>query len=181
MVFKKQSSVFRLSVCGLMVAIGAILGSFFTIPIIISGGEIARISFFMIPVFFIGMLYGPVYGGMVGFSAEIIKAILAGRGISILFPISAMIAGCMFGLFFYKNKSLHYSRIFIASCITQFIQSIVLNSFILHLLYGYPLVMLWPRWIISIANMILFPLILMILIVSLKRAGILIPKKNHCT
>lgn len=170
MYFKQKTNVYRLVVCAMMVALSVILGSYFSLSLL---GDVIRISFFMVPVLLIAILYGPVYGGMAGFVAEILKSLLAGRGFSFAFPFTAFIGGFLMGLFFIQQKPVQFWHIFLATFVSQSVQSLLLNSALLYFLYRYPLVTLFPRIAITGINIIVYPILIQTCLLVLQRTGLL--------
>ena len=180
MVFKNQSKTYRLAVCSLMTALAVLLGGFLSIPIMIGGGEGARISFMMIPILFVSMTCGPLYGGVTAIAADILKFMIFTRGAyTPAFTITMFIGGFLGGLLFIGHPSMRVWRVFLAALLSQAIQSILLNSILLYIMYGIPLAALWPRWIVAGINSLIFPIILCALFFVCRSAGILIPSPKH--
>ena len=184
MVFKNQSKTYRLAVCSLMTALAVLLGGFLSIPIMIGGGEGARISFMMIPILFISITCGPVYGGLTAAAADILKFMIFTRGAyTPAFTLTMFVGGFLAGLLFVHHPSLRAWRVFLATLLSQSVQSVLLNSILLYWMYGIPLAALWPRWLVAGINCILFPAVLLALFFVCRSAGILIllPKSEMDT
>lgn len=58
--------VITLVVCGLLTALGVILGGLLSIPAVPFGSYSLKIGFGVLPVILSGVLFGPAYGGIVG-------------------------------------------------------------------------------------------------------------------
>lgn len=172
---KHESQIFtrRIVFCSAMAALAAVIGTFMRIPVQIGGNEIARISFFMIPIMIVGVRYGPVYASLTAIVADFAKAGLTGLGFSPIMTIAIAVMGLLSGILFLKNKVIRFQDLLISSALSQFIGSIILNTIALSVFYGQPLITLWPRWIIAIINIPLFATIVYVLLRAFLKAGIM--------
>ena len=105
---------------GLLIALEILMTRFIQIPLSwapIFALSKDRISLGFLPIAVAGMLMGPVYGGLVGAIADIIRAIIfpVGGAFNPLFTISAGLKGVIYGSILKKNCS--FTRIIIASLI----------------------------------------------------------------
>ena len=122
-----------------------------------------RIGFGFVPMVLAAMLYGPLSAGIVAALADIIGAILFPTGPYFPgFTFSVFLMGLVFGYFLYKDRSLW--RIVISVLITQFVISLFLTTYWIHMLYGAKYVPLLATRvvqsaIISAAQIIVIPLL----------------------
>ena len=72
--------VITLVVCGLLTALGVILGGLLSIPAVPFGSYSLKIGFGVLPVILSGVLFGPAYGGIVGALTDLIQALLFPKG-----------------------------------------------------------------------------------------------------
>ena len=75
-----HSSILKLVVCGLLTALGVILGGLLSIPAMPFGSYTLKIGFGVLPVLLAGVLFGPVYGGIVGALTDLLQALLFPKG-----------------------------------------------------------------------------------------------------
>ena len=137
---KEFSVAQRLALCGLLVALGVILSGPMEIPVNFFGAYTVSLSFGSVPVIIAAVLFGPVYGGMVGGLWDTVQALLFPMGAyNPLFTLSAVIMGVIAGLFFMKNSSLKYLRVLLATAVAQIVSSVVLSSLWMMISYGTPI------------------------------------------
>lgn len=147
---REFSNVKTLAVCGMMAAIGVVLG-YFTIPI----GDYLKIGFSSIPNQCVYALFGPAVGCAFGGILDILKFIIKPTGAFFPgFTLNAMIAGVIYGIAYYKHE-LTYKRIFIAELITAVIVNMLLNTLWLSMMYGKAFMVLLPPRVIK--NLIQVP------------------------
>ena len=79
-------------------ALLAALSIVFARLIIPMPNEFTRFSIEAVPIFIAGMLYGPVYGSMVGFVADAVGCLFSGYGYNPLFCIPPILYGLCGGL-----------------------------------------------------------------------------------
>ena len=136
-----------------------------------------RIGFGFVPMVIAAMMYGPLPAGIVAALADFIGAILFPTGPYFPgFTFSVFLMGIVFGLFLYKDRSLW--RIIVSVLITQFIISLFLTTYWIHVLYGAKYVPLLATRvvqsaIISGAQIIVIPLLAQMM----KRLGTLVQEK----
>ena len=126
---KKKITTKELCLFAVFTAITAILGIYATFRI----GNQIKIPTKFISVFFTGVIFGPVAGGVVGAIADVLN--------SVLFPVGPplpqitaveFLCGVVFGLCFYKAKDnkMYYVRAAICG-VLQFVVSMTIMSKIL--------------------------------------------------
>ena len=122
-----------------------------------------RIGFGFVPMVIAAMMYGPLPAGIVAALADFIGAILFPTGPYFPgFTFSVFLMGIVFGVFLYKDRSLW--RIVVSVLITQFVISLFLTTYWIHVLYGAKYVPLLATrvvqsGIISAAQIIVIPIL----------------------
>ena len=103
---KRVMTTRTLAYCALLAALSVILARL----IIPMPNEFTRFSIEAVPIFLAGMLFGPLAGGMVGFSADLIGCLMFStfgyNPIYCIPPILYGVAGGLFRHFLEKNTSL---------------------------------------------------------------------------
>lgn len=113
----------------LLIALEIILSRFLSLST-----PIAKISFAFIPLAICGILYGPVYAGVVGGLSDIIGVALFPNGIYFPgFTLSAVLSGAIYG-FCLKNGNNNYVNLVVAVVINRILISLCLTTFWLTLL-----------------------------------------------
>ena len=100
-----HSSILKLVVCGLLTALGVILGGLLSIPAMPFGSYTLKIGFGVLPVLLAGVLFGPVYGGIVGALTDLLQALLFPKGAYMpWFTLVGIFFGLIPGLFFMRKQ-----------------------------------------------------------------------------
>ncbi|MCR5293745.1 MAG: folate family ECF transporter S component [Lachnospiraceae bacterium] len=158
-----------LTACAMLGALAVILGNFsvYLTPEI-------RVGFSTIPNQLVDYLFGPAAGAVFGGALDILKYLIKPSGAFFFgFTFSAIMAGLIYGLFFYKRK-LSLPRILAAEGIVSLVVNIGLNSLWLTMLYGQALMVILPGRILK--NLVMWPinsLIYYFLVRLLGRTGVL--------
>ncbi len=98
-------SVKTLTRVAIMVALAIVLKSFFS-PMIGAG---VRLNTYGTPLVVVGMMFGPIVGGIAGYIVDVIYAMTHGYPlVPTPFTISTMLWGIIPGLIFYKVKHNFY-------------------------------------------------------------------------
>lgn len=140
MIVKEFRTVERLAICGLLIALGVVLAGPLEIPINFFGAYTVSLSFGSVPVFMAAVMFGPIYGAMVGGLWDLLQALIFPMGAyNPLFTLSAVVMGGLAGLFFMKKKELTFVRILIAVAVAQIVASVILSSIWMVISYGTPL------------------------------------------
>ena len=84
-----------LAVCALLAAISVVLARL----IIPMPNESTRFSIEAVPMFIAGMLFGPIPGALVGFTADLVGCLFSGYGYNPLFCVPPILYGLCAGLF----------------------------------------------------------------------------------
>lgn len=155
-----RKAVLRLTTSAMLLALSVILG-FFKIPI----SQVSEIRLQFLPVAAEGILFGPLYGGILGGMSDILCYIVRPTGAFFPgFTVSAIIQGIIYGLILRKNQSL--GRIITASAIDTVIVSLILNPIWLMILYGNSFIVVFAGRIIKV--LVMFPINTVLIIVISK-------------
>lgn len=146
----QKNMIRRLTVSAMLLAISVIFG-FFKIPL----SQVSEIRLQFLPVAVEGMLFGPLYGGILGGLSDILCYIVRPTGAFFPgFTLSAILQGVIYGLILKKDQSL--GRILIAQGLDTVIVSLILNSLWLVIMYGNGFIALFTARIIKV--LIMFPI-----------------------
>ena len=96
-----------------------------------------RISLEAIPVVLAGLLFGPMAGAMVGFSADLVGCLFSGYGYNPLFCLPPILYGLFGGLLrHYVSQKPNFLRVLLAYAPAVILGSIVWQSFTLAYVYN---------------------------------------------
>lgn len=115
-----KTNVRSLAVCALLAAISVVLARL----IIPMPNESTRFSIEAVPIFIAGMLFGPVPGALVGFSADLVGCLFSGYGYNPLFCVPPILYGLCAGLF----RSLLLKKTNVLTIGLAFLPAIVFGS-----------------------------------------------------
>ncbi|WP_207706383.1 folate family ECF transporter S component [Clostridium amazonitimonense] len=128
----KMSVSRRIVTMALFIAITFVLSRFLSIQFL----PTIKISFAFLPIALSAMLFGPVYGGLVGAIEDLIGAFLVPKGPFFPgFTLSAFLVGIIYGLILYK-KPKTITRFIISSLLISVIVNIFLNTVWLAVLFN---------------------------------------------
>ncbi|MFA9381915.1 MAG: folate family ECF transporter S component [Acetanaerobacterium sp.] len=148
---KELKDVTALAISSIMTALNVVLGFFTVQP-----NEFLKIGFGFVPLSLVGMLYGPVAGGLAGIAGDLLKFAIRPTGPYFIgFTISGFLTGFLYGLFFYRQRITLVRAAFAQLTVSLFIH-VMLNSVWLNLLFGTPIVAMLPTRLFK--NAILFPI-----------------------
>ena len=86
-----------LAFCALLAALSVVLARL----IVPMPNAFTRFSIEAVPIFLAGLLFGPVAGGMVGFTADLVGCLFSGYGYNPLFCVPPSLYGVIAGVFRY--------------------------------------------------------------------------------
>lgn len=92
---KRMMTTKTMVYCALLAALSVVLARLFSIM----PEESARFSIESVPIFIAGMLFGPVAGGMVGFTADFVGCMFSPFGYNPIFCLPPILYGVCAGLF----------------------------------------------------------------------------------
>lgn len=123
----------QLTFCAMLCALSVVLARLFGLM----PSEAARFSIEAIPIFLAGVLFGPIAGVLVGFSADFIGCLFSAYGYNPIFCLPPMIYGLCGGLFSaWLKQRPGILRLAAAYLIPVVFGSILWQSFALALVYG---------------------------------------------
>ena len=121
-------------------AAAVILGFLFTIQLT----DFIKIGFSSIPNELTALFFGPVVGGIMGGTADILKFIVKPTGAYFFgFTLNAIIGPMIYGVILY-HKPFSFWRIFIAKLIVALVVNLLLGTYWLSILYGKGFLALLP-------------------------------------
>ena len=134
----------------MLLALSVIFG-FFKIPL----SQVSEIRLQFLPVAAEGMLFGPLYGGILGGLSDILCYIVRPTGAFFPgFTVSAIIQGVIYGLMLRKNQGI--GRIIATQALDTVIISLILNPIWLMMLYRSGFIALFTGRLLKV--LILFPI-----------------------
>jgi ECF transporter S component (folate family) len=158
---KELGSIRAITVCGMLLALQLVL-DMFTINVT----AILRISFSYLPMAAVGMIFGPVAGGVFGIVGDVLGYFIHPTGPYFPgFTLNAFLTGFVYGVFLYR-KPVGVLRTFSAKALITLLVSILLNPLWLSVLYGKAFFAVVSARIVT--NLILLPIEAAILHLLLK-------------
>lgn len=119
--------------CALMAALSVVLARL----IIPMPNETTRFSIEAVPIFAAGMLFGPVAGGLVGFTADLVGCLFSPYGYNPVFCVPPILYGVCAGLFRpVLGKKFSLLRVTLAFLPAIVFGSVLYQSFSLAMIYG---------------------------------------------
>lgn len=130
---KQAMTTQKLAYCALLAALSVVLAR-----LIIPMPNVAtRFSIEAVPIFLSGMLFGPMAGGLVGFSADFVGCLFSGYGYNPLFCLPPILYGVCAGLFRpYLMEKTSLLRLTTAFLPLVLLGSILWQSFALAFVYN---------------------------------------------
>ena len=95
---KTQMATRTLAFCALLAALSVVFARL-SVPM---PNAFTRFSIEAVPICLAGLLFGPLAGGMVGFTADLVGCLFSGYGYNPLFCIPPILYGVVAGLFRYR-------------------------------------------------------------------------------
>jgi len=148
---KEMKSISTIAVCGMLIALNAVLRQF---TIIIS--DILQISFSFLTVSTAGMLFGPIVGSAMAGVSDIINYVVRPDGPFFPgFTLNALLTGFIYGMILYK-KPVTILRTLTAKVIVMVLINFLLNPLWLSILYGKSFIVVLSARILK--NLIMLPI-----------------------
>ena len=130
---KSKNNLKKIVICGIFSALSIILGKLLAFNI----GELFRISFENLPIVFIGIALGPLWGMMVGAVADLIGCLIVGYAINPIITLGAVAIGAVAGIVSKWTESMKISgKIFLSVFSAHLLGSVIIKSIGLSLFYG---------------------------------------------
>ena len=159
---KNSFDVTKVTRIGLLIAVEIVLSRFLSIST-----PITKIGFAFIPLSMIGMMYGPLYGGIAGALCDFIGAILFPIGA--YFPgytLTAALSGATYGYFLQKGGAKSVAKVTAASLIINLVYHLGINTYWTTLFTGKGYLALLPTRIFS--NVVLLPMEIIVIMLAYK-------------
>jgi len=149
-IFMQKITVRQIAALAMLLAVYIVAGRFLTITL-----PTFRIGFTFLPVAIAGILFGPVWAGVLAALGDILATFLLPFGYFPPITISALLTGVLYGLFLYRKPA---STLRIACCvlIVNIFISLFLQTYWLSLLRGVPYFLLLPERVVQ--NIITTPI-----------------------
>ena len=129
---KRAMTTRTMACCAMLIAVQVILAR--AVPMLAPD---SRVSLEAIPIVLSGILFGPLAGGMVGFSADFVGSLFSGYGYNPLFCLPPILYGVFGGLFrFYVSKKTSFWRVLLVYLFPVVLGSILWQSFTLAYVYN---------------------------------------------
>lgn len=132
-VSRRSLSTRALAYCALLSAISVVLARM-VIPM---PNATTRFSIEAVPIFIAGMLFGPMAGGIVGFSADLIGCLFSGYGYNPIFCVPPILYGVAGGIFrHFLGKKVSIPRLALSFAFPIIAGSILYQSAALAFIYN---------------------------------------------
>lgn len=125
-----MNPVFCIALSGMFIALEIILERLLDFE----AGQDSRYSFAFASRALTGYFLGPVYGAVIGFISDFLGAVIKFGSSNPLLSITAVIRGFFYGLFLFEKINL--KRVISAALSVELFCSLLINSYILTLMYG---------------------------------------------
>lgn len=130
---KRSMSTRALAYCALLAAISVVLARL----IIPMPNASTRFSIEAVPIYLAGMLFGPMAGGLVGFSADLVGCLFSGYGYNPIFCLPPILYGVFGGLMrHYLGKGVNIPRLLVGFLPPVLLGSILWQSAALSFVYN---------------------------------------------
>ena len=129
----RAMSTRAMAYCALLAAISVVLARL----IIPMPNASTRFSIEAVPIFLAGMLFGPMAGGLVGFSADLVGCLFSGYGYNPIFCLPPILYGVFGGVFkHFLGKNVSIPRLILALLPPILLGSIFYQSAALAFVYN---------------------------------------------
>lgn len=129
---KRAMTTKTMAYCALLAALSVVLARL----IIPMPDESTRFSIEAVPIYMAGMLFGPLAGGLVGFSADFVGCMFSGYGFNPLFSLPPILYGVFGGIFrYYLARKISIPRLILGFLPPIILGSVLYQSFALAYVY----------------------------------------------
>ena len=149
---KRSFDTAKITRIGLLIALEIVLSRFLSIST-----PVMKIGFAFVPLSVIGMLYGPLYGGIAGALCDFIGAILFPIGA--YFPgytLTAALSGATYGAFLQKDGAKNITKVILACTIVNIAWRLGVNTYWTTLFTGKGYLALLPARMMK--NILMIPI-----------------------
>ena len=149
--FREFGHVSTITIAAFMAAVSIVL----TLPTL-AFGDYIKIGFATIPAQIVYYLFGPAVGAGFGVAKDVLNYIVKPTGAFFPgFTFSAMLAGMLYGSFFYK-QNLTFKRILAAEFVVSLVCNVILGTLWLTILYEKGYLAILPMR--ALKNLIMWPI-----------------------
>ncbi len=164
----------KIVLCALFTAMGVVLGGMLSIPAMPLGSYSLKIGLGVLPVLLSAVLYGPVYGGMVGGLTDFLQAMIFPKGAYMpWFTLVGVCFGLIPGLFFMKKQLPSFRRLLAAIGAGQLVCSVGMNTLLLMWLYGTPWQIVYARLVNQAVMIPLYTVLIFYILRFLKKGNVI--------
>lgn len=151
---QKRSSVFRsvqaLTLSAMLAAISVLIGIFCK-SLLNFGDGLFRVTFENLPIIFSGILFGPVIGGMVGATSDLVSYLLSPQTYppNLIVTLGAFAVGFLAGLVSrYLVKKHGTAQIIICGAVAHIVGSMIIKPLGLYQIYGVAVLFRIPLYLV---------------------------------
>ena len=147
---KAFGSVKRLCAASMLVAISVVIGIFCK-NVLNFGNGLFRITFEGMPIILSGIMFGPVVGGIVGFSSDVLSYFLSTQSFAIspIVTAAAILMGVISGVVAkYVVKTGGNKQIIVAGLLSHLVGSMIIKPIGLFMYYGWAVLFRIPLYLV---------------------------------
>ncbi len=171
---RTDKSTRRVVICAMLTALGTVLGGLLSVPAMPLGSYTLKIGLGVLPVIAAAVLYGPLYGGIVGGLTDLIQALVFPKGSYMpWFTVIGVLFGVVPGLFFMNGQRPTLKRIFAAVFTGQTVCSVLLNTMLLVWLYGSPWQIVYARMVNQAVMIPMYTFLVYYIMRIMQRTGLI--------
>ena len=138
---KSRNNLKKIVISGIFSALSIILGKLLAFNI----GELFRISLENLPIIFVGIALGPLWGMAVGAVADLVGCLIVGYTINPIITLGAVFIGAVAGVVSKLTRHIKlWGRVFLSVFSAHLLGSVIIKSIGLSLFYGTDLWTLIP-------------------------------------
>lgn len=144
------SSITTVTTAAMLVAMSVVIGIFCK-TFLNFGLGLFRITFENLPIILSGILFGPVVGGLVGVSSDLVSYLLSGQAypLNIVVSLGAMAVGIVSGLVSrYAVKKRGTAQVIFSGAAAHIIGSMIIKPIGLYQFYGFAVMWRIPLYLV---------------------------------
>ena len=144
------SNVKNLTLIAMLIAMSIVISIFCKSVMNFSGG-LLRITFENLPIILSGIIFGPVAGGLVGLSADLIGYFLSGQAfpLNIIVTVGSVTVGILSGVVSkYIIRKRGVGQIISAGCVSHIVGSMIIKTIGLFQFYGWAVLIRIPLYMV---------------------------------
>lgn len=173
--FSEVKNIKAIVICGFLLALSVVLGRY-SIRI----GTYIIIGFSFIANSIAGMLFGPVFSGILGGTSDVLNFMISAKGSFFFgFTLNSILAGVIYGIFLYRktydnyNKKSLLIRIFCAKFITSVFVNLLLGTLWVSIINGKGFMVYLPaRFIKEVVSVPVHTFVLYVILSTINKSKI---------